>query len=72
VVLVTATSYAEDALAQRGGRQISLYRADGLSPAEVLHCLRAMVGVREPHYDERAVPEAATVGRETSSVKRET
>ena len=41
VVLVTATSYAEDALAQRGGRQVSLFRTDGLSPAEVLRCLRA-------------------------------
>ena len=57
VVLVTATSYAEDALAQRGGRQVSLYRTDGLSPAEVLRCLRAFVGLLEPHYDERAMPE---------------
>jgi two-component system OmpR family response regulator len=59
VVLLTATSYAEDALAQRGGRQVSICRADGLSPAEVLRCLRAVVGVLEPHYDERSAPEEA-------------
>ena len=57
IVILTATSYAEDALAQRGAQQVSIHRPDGLSPAEVLRCLRAMVGVLEPHYDERSMPE---------------
>lgn len=65
VVLLTATSYAEDALAQRGGQQVSIYRADGLSPAEVMRCLRAVVGVLEPHYDERTAPEEALLLRES-------
>jgi len=56
VVLLTATSYVEDALAQRGG-QVIIHRPDGLSPAEVLRCLRAVIGVLEPRYDERSAPE---------------
>jgi signal transduction histidine kinase/CheY-like chemotaxis protein len=58
VVLLTATSYAEDVLAQRRG-QVVINRPDGLSPAEALRCLQATIDVLEPHYDERAVPEHA-------------
>jgi len=53
VVILTATSYAEDALAQRSGQMV-IHRPDGLIPAEVLRCLRAVVGVLEARYDERA------------------
>ena len=49
VILLTATSYAEDALARRSN-QIVIRRADGLRPAEVLRCLEAVVGVLEPDY----------------------
>jgi DNA-binding response OmpR family regulator len=59
VVLLTATSYAEDALAQRGS-QVVIHRPDGLRPAEVLRCLRAVVDVLEPRYDERSAPEFLT------------
>ncbi len=56
VIIVTATSYAEDALEQRRG-QIVIRRADGLSPAEALRYLQAVIGVLKPQYDERATPE---------------
>jgi signal transduction histidine kinase/CheY-like chemotaxis protein len=58
VVLVTATSYSEDTLANHGGR-IVIHRTNGLGIAETLRCLRAVVGVLETHYDERSVPENA-------------
>jgi len=58
VVLLTATSYVEDALAQRGGQMV-IHRPDGLSLAEVLRCIRAVIGVLEPRYDERSAPEEA-------------
>jgi CheY-like chemotaxis protein len=61
VVLLTATSYAEDALAQRGS-QVVIHRPDGLRPAEVLRCLRAVVDVLEPRYDERSAPEFLATG----------
>jgi CheY-like chemotaxis protein len=54
VVLLTATSYAEDTLAQRGSR-VLVDRPGGLSPIEVLHTLRAVIGVLRPHYDEHAI-----------------
>jgi CheY-like chemotaxis protein len=57
VLLLTATSYAEDALARRGGRLVSVRRSDGLSPSEVLRCIQSIVGVLDPHYDEQSVPE---------------
>ena len=56
VVLLTATSYAEDALAQRGS-QVVIYRPDGLRPSEIMRCLRAVIDVLEPHYDEQSAPE---------------
>ncbi len=62
VVVLTATSYAEDVLAQRGG-QVVLRRPDGLSPAEVLRCLRGMIGLLEPRYDERLMPEEVLTSR---------
>jgi signal transduction histidine kinase/CheY-like chemotaxis protein len=62
VVLLTATSYAEDALA-KGDSQVVVRRPDGLSPAEVLRCLRAVIGVLEPHYDERSAPDEALMAQ---------
>jgi len=56
VVLLTATSLAEDALALRRG-EVTVRRPEGLRPAEVLRCLEAVIPVLEPHYDERTVPE---------------
>jgi signal transduction histidine kinase/CheY-like chemotaxis protein len=55
VVLLTATSLAEDTLAQRGS-QVTAYRPDGLQPAEVLQCLRALIEALKPRYDERSTP----------------
>lgn len=55
VILLTATTLAEDALT-RYGSQVTILRPGGLMPAEVLRCLLAIVGVLEPYYDERAVP----------------
>jgi signal transduction histidine kinase/CheY-like chemotaxis protein len=62
VIVLTATTFTEDALAQHDG-QIIIHRPGGLSPAEVLHCVQALVGVLEPKYDERSVPEEAIVRR---------
>ncbi|MCS7220444.1 MAG: hybrid sensor histidine kinase/response regulator [Anaerolineae bacterium] len=56
VVLLTVTGYAEDALMQRGSKVV-VHRPDGLRLAEVLRCLRALISVLEPRYDERSVPE---------------
>ncbi len=58
VILLTATSLAEDALLQQRG-QMLIRRPEGLPPAEALRCLQAVVGVLEPNYDERAVPQIA-------------
>jgi len=55
VVVLTATSVAEDALRQRSSRFV-VHRPDGLHSAEALRCLRAVIGALEPHYDERSVP----------------
>ena len=52
VALLTVASYAEDVLAQRGG-QIVIHYPGGLQLTEVLRCLRALIGVLEPRYDER-------------------
>jgi len=64
VVILTATSYAEDALAQRSG-QVVVRRPDGMSPAEVLRCLQAVIDVLEPRYDERSAPDEAVLIGET-------
>jgi CheY-like chemotaxis protein len=56
VVLLTATSFAEDALEQRASRLV-ISRPDGLQPGEVLACLRGVIEVLEPHYDETLTPE---------------
>jgi signal transduction histidine kinase/CheY-like chemotaxis protein len=63
VILLTATSYLEDALAQCSS-QIVIHRPGGLSPAETLSCLRAVIGILAPHYDERSAPEEVSVVRE--------
>ena len=56
VILLTATTLAEDVLT-RHGSQITILRAGGLMPAEVLRYLRNIVGVLEPYYDERTAPD---------------
>jgi CheY-like chemotaxis protein len=56
IVLLTATTFAETALMQRDS-SIAIRRQGGLSPAEVLRCLHAVVPVLQPRYDERSVPE---------------
>jgi CheY-like chemotaxis protein len=56
VVLLTATSFVEDALAQHSGQMV-VRRPDGLKPGEVLRCLGALIEVLEPHYDERSASE---------------
>jgi CheY-like chemotaxis protein/nitrogen-specific signal transduction histidine kinase len=58
VVVLTATSYEEDVLAQRE-TQIVVRRSGGLHPAEVLRCLQAIVGVVEPHYDDQPLADKA-------------
>jgi CheY-like chemotaxis protein len=50
VVLLTASSYVEDALAQNSS-QIVVKRWGGLPPGEVLGCLRALIDVLKPSYD---------------------
>lgn len=61
VVLLTATSYVEDALARSSG-QILIQRTDGFNLDEVLGYLRAVISVLEPRYDERTTPtEALTI-----------
>jgi CheY-like chemotaxis protein len=62
VVLLTATSFAEDALARRGSQMV-IRRSEGLSLVEVLRCLKAVIGVLEPYYDERSAPEEILVKR---------
>lgn len=57
VVLLTVTSYAEDTLAQHGSRLVIHRPSDDLRPAEVLHCLCAVIGALEPRYDEQSAPE---------------
>jgi signal transduction histidine kinase/DNA-binding response OmpR family regulator len=64
VILLTATSYVEDALTQLGGQMI-IHRSSGLHSAEVLRCLRAVIGVLEPHYNKQSAPEEALVMHET-------
>jgi CheY-like chemotaxis protein len=55
VILLTATSFAEDALRQRGNQMI-IRRFGEMGTGEVLRCLGAVIGAVEPHYDERALP----------------
>jgi CheY-like chemotaxis protein len=57
IVLLTAASFAEDALAQRRGQMV-IQRSGGLWPHEALGCLRAILEVLEPHYDERSTPDS--------------
>ena len=49
VVIVTATSYGEDAMAQRGS-MIGLARGRGFDTKEVIECLQALLDVIEPQY----------------------
>ena len=62
VVILTATSFAEDALERHRGQMV-ISRPDGLSMGEVLRTLRAVVDVLEPRYDERSAPETLEVRR---------
>jgi signal transduction histidine kinase/CheY-like chemotaxis protein len=56
VVLLTATSFAEDALEQRASRLV-ISRPGGLQPGEVLAYLREVIELLEPHYDEALTPD---------------
>jgi signal transduction histidine kinase/CheY-like chemotaxis protein len=56
VILLTATSYAEDALVQ-SQNQLLIRRTDGLRPVEILACLQAVIDILKPRYDERTLPE---------------
>jgi len=58
VMLLTATSYVEDALSRRGS-QVVIHRPDGLGPVETLQCLRVVIDVLKPRYDERSAPAQA-------------
>lgn len=53
VVLLSATSFAEDALARRGSRLL-IHRPGGLHLNELLQCLQAVIELVEPRYDEQA------------------
>ncbi len=64
VILLTATSFVDDALSQRNNR-IVVSRPDGLQLHEILRCLQAVIDVLEPRYDERSVPEDTLVMGET-------
>jgi len=50
VVLLTATTYSEDLMSQRAG-VLTVKCADGLQPAEVLRCLKAIIDELEPRYE---------------------
>lgn len=52
VVVLTATSFAEDAL-QQGSSRFTISRADGLRPTDVLSFLVAVLEVLRPYYDEQ-------------------
>jgi signal transduction histidine kinase/CheY-like chemotaxis protein len=56
IILLTATSLAEDVLTQRRGHLV-VQRPEGLRPAEAMRCLEAIAAVLEPRYDERALAE---------------
>ena len=56
VVVVTATSFEEDILAQREN-QITVCRPGGLHPAEALRCLGAILNAVEPRYDYQTLVE---------------
>jgi CheY-like chemotaxis protein len=64
VILLTATSFVDDALTQRNNR-IVVSRPDGLQLHEILRCLQAVIDVLEPRYDERSAPEETLVMGET-------
>ena len=57
VVLLTATSFAEDALS-KGDNPVTVCRPGGLRPAEVLACMQAVIEVLEPRYDEKSIPDS--------------
>jgi hypothetical protein len=56
VLLLTGTSLAQDVARQRANR-MTIRRPDGLGLPETLECLRAVIQVLEPRYDERFLPE---------------
>jgi CheY-like chemotaxis protein len=58
VILLTATSYVEDALRQLSS-QIILNRARGFSPGEVAQCLRGVLNALDPEYDEDLIASAS-------------
>jgi signal transduction histidine kinase/CheY-like chemotaxis protein len=54
VILLTATSFAEDVVSRRG-HQLVVRHLGGLSSRDVLGCLAAVFEVLEPRYDERSL-----------------
>jgi CheY-like chemotaxis protein len=54
VVLLTATSYVEDRLAQ-----VVVRRLEGMRPAETLRCLGAVIEVLEPGHNDQAALDKA-------------
>ena len=54
IIVLTATSFEEDILAQREGH-IVVRRPGGLRPSEVLRCLNAILGILEPRYTDEAL-----------------
>jgi signal transduction histidine kinase/CheY-like chemotaxis protein len=66
VIVLTATSLAEDLLEQRNSRVV-IGRPDGLTATDVIRCLRAVIEVLEPRYDERASPFEAPDGLQTEA-----
>ncbi|MBN1311946.1 MAG: response regulator [Anaerolineae bacterium] len=56
VILLTATSLAEDMLAQNKSRVV-IHRSGGIRHAEILNCLQAIVSVLEVDYGEQTAPE---------------
>ena len=55
VILLSATSFAEDAL-ERQGSQLLVRWQNGLPLQDLLGSLQALINVLEPHYDELATP----------------
>lgn len=54
VILITATSYAEDAMSQHSNQLVVRY-AKKLTPVKVMGFLNATVDILKPHYDEMVV-----------------
>ena len=58
IILLTATSFADD-LARRRSGQIIVRRPDGLRPLEVLRCIGAVADALQPRYGQSAAIDTA-------------